>query len=79
MLKLMTTLAVLAVAAPAAADPAPPKSKLDPERIICRTDNVIGSRLQSVKVCMSARKWADFSHDQRKSIEKMQRFEAKGG
>lgn len=79
MSKLMMTLSLLAVASPALADPARPKSKLDPERIICRSDNVVGSRLQTLKVCMTARAWAEFSRDQRKDVEKIQRFEHAGG
>lgn len=79
MLRLIVACVMIATASPASAEPQPAKSRLDPERIICRTEAKIGSRVQTDKVCMSARKWADYSHDQRQSIEKVQRFEYKGG
>lgn len=41
----------------------------DPNRMICRTQKVTGSRLKTGKVCMTAAEWAAIKKDTRDTIE----------
>ena len=50
-------------------------AKKDPlDRIICRTEEGLGSRLNRKKVCMSARDWKDQADDARGATEKLQQL-----
>ena len=49
-----------------------PKKNSDPNRIICKTDDVIGSRLEKVKTCLTAQQWADQKNDERQQLEHAQ-------
>ncbi|OYW16289.1 MAG: hypothetical protein B7Z39_02115 [Novosphingobium sp. 12-64-8] len=71
----------LTVASPAFATEAPAPSTVkanqkedtgDSARIICRTVDVIGSRLSTKKVCATAAEWAGMKAEQRQGTEKMQ-------
>ena len=44
----------------------------DPNRIICRTQEVIGSRLRSQKHCLTAQEWTDIRQENRRTLEKVQ-------
>ncbi len=41
----------------------------DPNRMICRTQKVTGSRLKKGKLCMTAQEWADNKRDSRQTLE----------
>ena len=77
--KLLTFAICAALATPAwsqvtsleAPNPAP-KGK-DPNRKICERVEKIGSRLNVVTVCMTAREWEDLRRNQRDDFEKVQR------
>jgi invasion protein IalB len=82
MLKYASLAVLLAAAAPVVAQTAPPAqaqpgaapaSKVDPlNKMICKTEEVIGSRLNTQRVCMTAREWKDQADDTRQAIERMQ-------
>ena len=58
-------------AAASAADSKDKKAK-DPNEVICRKEEVLGSRLQSRKVCMTRAEWADTLRENRGNIERAQ-------
>lgn len=45
----------------------------DPNRIICEKQEVVGSRLATKKICMTAAEWDDRKREDREAIEKGQR------
>ena len=62
------------ICAPALADtppPAPQKTP-DPNQIVCEKQEVIGSRLQTKRVCMTRAQWADARLQDRQDLEKIQ-------
>lgn len=67
---------LIALGAPLAADePAPAqtteaKKKDNGDRMICRTQEEIGSRLRKKKICMTAAQWREQSFQTGQSIEK---------
>lgn len=82
MFKFAPIVILLAAAAPAAAQ-APvatasqvtPKPEVSPlDKIVCRTEEGLGSRLNRKKVCMSLRDWKDQADDARNATEKMQQM-----
>ena len=89
MLKYALIVLLLAAAAPVAAQSqaapgtqAAVPAKIDPlDRIICRTEEGLGSRLNRKKVCMSQRDWKDQADDARGATEKLQQLtqNPKGG
>lgn len=50
----------------------PQAAKADPNKVICRSEKETGSRLASVKRCMTAQEWANQRFEDRQSIEKRQ-------
>jgi hypothetical protein len=44
----------------------------DPNRVICRSEEMIGSRLRRQKRCMTAQEWADIYFDSRRTVERVQ-------
>jgi hypothetical protein len=44
----------------------------DPNRIICEKQEVVGSRLATKRVCMTAAEWADRRREDRQAIDKAQ-------
>jgi hypothetical protein len=58
------------VAAPAATSA---KKGQDPNRMICRTEEVTGSHLQSERRCMAAYQWKDYERRQKESVDLQQR------
>lgn len=71
-------------AATLAADPAPAgaatakpkavagKKGTDPNEVVCRKEEVLGSRLQSRKVCMTRSEWAEAQRENRGVVERAQ-------
>lgn len=81
----MKTLVLLAIAlpvgayaqAPAANPSAKPVelaqvAKGDPNRMVCRSEDTIGSRLRRQKRCMTAQEWYDLHLDDRRALERVQ-------
>ena len=71
----MRRLIVIAVAAallPAGASALEKKDSKDPNRIVCEKQNVLGSRLATKRVCMTAAEWALQRAAERQSIDKSQ-------
>ena len=74
---------LLAAAVPATAQNSPvapaaqAKAQADPlDRVVCRTEEGLGSRLNKKKVCMSQRDWKEQADDARNATEKMQQMHA---
>lgn len=42
------------------------------EKVICRSDKEIGSRVKSKRVCMTAKQWAEKTAEERQFIEQRQ-------
>ena len=80
MRKLLSVALLAALAAPAAAQiPAPtphsgqPKAKPDPlDKIVCRTEEGTGSRLNKDKVCLTLREWKDLQDGNQVELQKLQ-------
>ena len=66
--------AVLACSAPALAAPekADNSEANDPNRQICKTEKVTGSRLGKVRRCLTAAQWAEVKSADRQAIERVQ-------
>ena len=64
----------MAAFAPAGAAAAETKSAStrDPNRMVCRTEPVVGSRLAKARRCMTAGEWAEMKRLDRQAIEKTQ-------
>ena len=69
---LLATPASTALADTTAAPKAAEKAK-DPNRKICEKIEKIGSRLNVVRVCMTARQWEEQRRDHREHFERVQR------
>lgn len=69
-------LAIAVVAAlalvPAAASAEENKPAKDPNRIICEKQEVVGSRLATKRVCMTAAEWEIRRREDREAVEKAQ-------
>lgn len=81
MFKIAPVVILLAAAAPATAQApaaqATAKPQVNPlDKIICRTEEGLGSRLNKKKVCMSLRDWKDQVDDNRNAAERMQQMHA---
>jgi hypothetical protein len=51
----------------------------DPNKVICRTDEVIGSRLQTEKTCHTAQEWAQYERDVRLTTDRIQAMKTHQG
>ena len=61
------------VPGPAFAEPAGKKKKLaDPNEVVCRKEEVLGSRLRATKVCKTRAEWAEEMRENRGNIERAQ-------
>jgi hypothetical protein len=47
--------------------------KNDPNRIICEKQEVLGSRVATKKICLTAAQWEDRRREDREAIEKGQK------
>ena len=75
-----------AAAAPVAAQTAAPTtapaakgSTLDPNKVICEKQEVVGSRLATRRVCMTRSQWADLRNQDRQQLDKVQTRRAMSG
>ena len=69
---LLVAAAIALVPAVAAAQDKKPDKK-DPNRIICEKQEVIGSRLATKKICLTAAQWEERKREDREAIDKGQR------
>ncbi len=71
---MVAALAGVLVSAPAIADPTPPAAKQiqDPNKVVCETQDVTGSRITTRRVCKTRAQWADLQLQDRQEIEKVQ-------
>lgn len=82
MLRVVSVVMLLASAMPATAQStavsapqATPKAQVDPlDKIVCRVEEGLGSRLNRKKVCMSLRDWKEQADDARGATEKLQQL-----
>lgn len=66
---IVAALALIPVAA--SAEDKKPEAK-DPNRIICERQGVVGSRLATKRVCMTAAEWEIRRREDREAVEKAQ-------
>lgn len=74
--------AVLAtLAAPVAARPqdGDDKKLSDPNRMVCRASEIIGSRLGTKKTCMTAMQWDQKQREERSTVERIQSLRTTNG
>lgn len=70
--------AALVVTVPAAAQSTPHQTDrpapttANPDRMVCKKEEKIGSRLQAKKVCLTASEWRDLHQAERETAEKIQ-------
>jgi hypothetical protein len=65
-------LCALALSAGAVAADRTPRSKADPNKIVCRTIEESGSRLRKVRACHTLAEWAEFKRQTKSTIERIQ-------
>ena len=68
---IIAALTLVPAAAAAAADEKKTEAK-DPNRIICEKQSVVGSRLATKRVCMTAAEWEIRRREDREAVEKAQ-------
>jgi hypothetical protein len=70
---MVSALCLFAMLAPASAGAKPrAKEQLDPNRMICRTEEELGSRLSRKRRCLTAAQWDEIRRDERMVIERGQ-------
>lgn len=74
MRSVVVLIGVTLLATPAFAKEFNASGKSDPNRVICRTSEIIGSRLGTKKTCLTAMQWDQMRREQRDVIEKVQSF-----
>jgi hypothetical protein len=67
MMKPLVAVSLMLVAGTAIAQPNDPK---DPKRVICRTEETTGSRLQSERRCLTAQQWAELARETRMEMDR---------
>lgn len=65
----VVALALMPMTAVAAGDK---KDAKDPNRIICEKQEVVGSRLATKRICMTAAQWEERRREDRQALEKAQ-------
>jgi hypothetical protein len=70
---LATTAPALAqTAAPAQPQTAAPAPKNPLDKVVCKTEETMGSRLGAHRVCATVREWQDQAQENRDAVEKIQ-------
>jgi hypothetical protein len=59
-------------AVPAPLPPANAKPKSDDDKVVCKRQEEIGSRLISNKVCMTVAQWRQYEIDNREKLQRLQ-------
>lgn len=63
---------LLSLAATSASAQDKAKKAHDPNEVVCKREEVLGSRLQSRKVCMTRAQWAEQRQLDRQNVERSQ-------
>lgn len=69
---LALALATAVSAGPAAAAKARDGASTDPQREVCRSQPVVGSRLKRIRVCMTAQEWDDLKLQEQLGLTRKQ-------
>ncbi len=64
--------AAAAAAEPATSASGKAKKKADPNEVVCRKEEVLGTRLRSQRICMTRSEWAEVNRQQRSEVERRQ-------
>lgn len=64
---------------PASKPPSSPRAGTDPNEVICQRQEVVGSRLQKRRVCMTRAQWADLRLQDRQALDKAQTMQGMKG
>lgn len=75
---LFVALAVTATAA-IASEPKDAKAKNDPNQVICRTNDVTGSRLQKERTCLTRQQWDQQREELKRTVQRVQDFKPQNG
>ena len=67
---LLTTCAVPLLADTPKAQAAPATKSDDPNRMICRTEDAIGSRIKKKRICLTAAEWRDVASESGRTLER---------
>jgi hypothetical protein len=71
-MRLLAFSAVMLLAVPAAAQNKDERTASDPNKVICRTEEVMGSRLQTARTCLTKQQWAQRREEERRSVQHIQ-------
>lgn len=69
----------LVLASPLTAQEVDKKRVSDPNKVICRTEPVLGSRLQTSRTCLTRQQWLERERDMRRVTERVQDFKPANG
>jgi len=79
MLKFVPLILIAAAATPAIAQaPAPQPQKVEPakknplDKVVCRTEQTVGTRLGGHRVCATVREWQEQQQANREALEEIQ-------
>jgi hypothetical protein len=67
-----------AVSAPAAAAPRKGEAGYDPNREICKSQSVVGSRLKRIRACHTAQQWEEMKRQEQEGLRRKQYNGASG-
>ena len=68
-----------AALAESATDSSGTKPRNDPDRVVCRTENEIGSLVHKRKTCLTIAQWRELSSETGNNMEKREALGAKPG
>jgi hypothetical protein len=71
--------ALILLAAPAAAQTKDDNTAAAADKVICRNEEVIGSRLQSTRVCLTKAQWAQRRREDRETVTRVQNQKSLNG
>lgn len=59
--------------APQTANPASKAAEINPlDKVVCRVEESLGSRLNAKRVCLTVREWKEQAEDSRDALERIQ-------
>jgi hypothetical protein len=78
-MRLLAFAVVVLLSAPAIAQNKDERTASDQNKLICRTEEVIGSRLQSQRTCLTKQQWTQRRDEQRRTVQRIQDFKSNSG
>lgn len=72
MISIAAGLALLAAAAPGLAAPKKGQAGYDPDRLICKSKAVVGSRVQRIRECHTALEWEELKFQESNGLMRQQ-------